>query len=84
MEHVNDLSRRSRIYFLLDTLEYLQRGGRIGGASALLGSILQVKPILTVKDGVVNPYERERTGRRAVARIKELVVGQIASGGQVC
>jgi len=81
VEHVNDLVSRCRVYFLIDTLEYLQRGGRIGGASALLGSLLQVKPILTVKDGVVNPYERERTGRRAVARIKELVVGQIASGG---
>ena len=81
VDHVNDLIGRCRIYFLIDTLEYLQRGGRIGGASALLGSLLQVKPILTVKDGVVNPYERERTGRRAVARIKELVVGQIASGG---
>ncbi len=64
VEHVNDLIRRCRIYFLIDTLEYLQRGGRIGGASALLGSVLQVKPILTVKDGVVNPYERERTSRR--------------------
>jgi len=81
MEHVNNLIGRCRIYFLIDTLEYLQRGGRIGGASALLGSLLQVKPILTVKDGVVNPYERERTSRRAVARIKELVVGQIAPGG---
>lgn len=81
VKHVNDLIGRCRVYFLIDTLEYLQRGGRIGGASALLGSILQVEPILTVKDGVVNPYERERTNRRAVARIKELVVGQIASGG---
>lgn len=79
--HVRHMSERCRVYFVLETLEYLQRGGRIGGAAALLGGLLQVKPILTVKDGIVNPYERERTRRRALARIKELVIDQIALDG---
>ncbi len=71
---------RARIYFLVDTLEYLRRGGRIGGAAALLGSILQVKPILTFRDGRVEQFEKERTARRALARIKELALAESARG----
>lgn len=78
---IEDMMRRCRIYFMVDTLEYLARGGRIGGASALVGSVLQIKPILTLVDGRVEPYERERTHRRAVARLKEIVHEQIPGGG---
>jgi DegV family protein with EDD domain len=76
-----DYSKRSRIYFLVDTLEYLARGGRIGGAAALLGGMLQIKPILRLHDGKVDQYERERTHRRAVARLKEIVIEQIPRDG---
>jgi DegV family protein with EDD domain len=75
---LRDLTPRCRIYFLVATLEYLAKGGRIGGATALLGSVLQVKPILTFRDGQVNQFERERTQKRAEARLKELVMDQIA------
>jgi len=75
---VRDMSSRCRIYFLVATLEYMARGGRIGGATALLGGILQIKPILTFNDGRVDVYEKERTQRHAVARLKELVLAQIA------
>jgi DegV family protein with EDD domain len=78
---VRDLMSRCRLYFMVATLEYLARGGRIGGASALLGSVLQVKPILTFQDGQVNQFERERTHKRAVARLKELVLEQIPRDG---
>jgi DegV family protein with EDD domain len=64
---------RGHIFFLVDTLEYLQKGGRIGGAKALLGEMLQIKPILCVKDGQVEPFEQQRTKRRALARIMEVV-----------
>jgi DegV family protein with EDD domain len=64
---------RSRTYFLVTTLEYLRRGGRIGGASALMGSALQIKPILEIKDGHVEVLEKVRTGNRAIERLKELV-----------
>jgi DegV family protein with EDD domain len=72
---------RCHIYFLVATLEYLAKGGRIGGAAALLGSVLQVKPILAFSDGRVEQFERERTQKRAVARLKELVLEQIPRDG---
>ncbi len=75
------LIRRCRVYFLVSTLEYLARGGRIGGASALLGSVLQIKPILALRNGRVDQYERERTHKRAVCRLKEIVQEQIAGEG---
>jgi DegV family protein with EDD domain len=59
-------------FFLLDTLEYLQRGGRIGKAQAFLGSVLGVKPILTIQDGEVHPLERPRNRERGVRRLVEL------------
>ena len=59
-------------YFSVATLEFLRRGGRIGRASALLGSVLQVKPVLCIRDGLVTPLERVRTFERALTRIVEL------------
>jgi len=70
---VLEMASREKIYFLVNTLEYLQKGGRIGKAQALVGSLLQVKPILTIKDGHTEPVESQRTKRRAMARICELV-----------
>ncbi|MCS7011721.1 MAG: DegV family protein [Anaerolineales bacterium] len=64
---------RARTYFLVDTLEYLQKGGRIGAAKALLGELLQVKPILTLREGQVAPFEQQRTKKRAMARLLEVV-----------
>ncbi len=78
---VQDLIPRCRIYFLVATLEYLAKGGRIGGAAALLGSVLRVKPILTVRDGQADQFERTRTHKRALARLKELVLDQIPGDG---
>ena len=60
-------------FFLLDTLEYLQKGGRIGRAQAFLGSMLSVKPILKLQDGEAHPVERPRTWDRGVRRMLELV-----------
>lgn len=68
-----DLSSRVRLLFAVDTLEYLHKGGRIGGASAFLGSLLSVKPILTLRDGRVEPLERVRTKTKAVDRLVQLV-----------
>jgi len=73
---VHDLMARQEIYFVVDTLEYLQKGGRIGGAKALVGGLLHVKPILTVRNGRVEPLEQQRTARRAVSRLIELVLTQ--------
>jgi DegV family protein with EDD domain len=64
---------RGRTFFLVPTLEYLHRGGRIGGAAALAGSALQIKPILQLLDGRVEALEKVRTQQRARARLIELV-----------
>lgn len=81
VSRVMEMSRRCRVYFMVDTLEYLARGGRIGNAAALLGGVLQIKPILRLNDGKVDQYERERTHKRAVARLKEIVLEQIPHDG---
>jgi DegV family protein with EDD domain len=68
-----DMLRRMHIYAVLDTLEFLQRGGRIGKARQLLGTLLNVKPMLTVKDGAVLPLENVRTRSKAHERIAQLL-----------
>jgi DegV family protein with EDD domain len=70
-------------YFSVATLEFLRRGGRIGRASALLGSVLQVKPVLCIRDGLVTPLERVRTFDRALSRVIELVKA-VDRGQGVC
>ncbi len=65
-----------RVACLLDTLDYLHKGGRVGKAAALLGSLLQVKPLITVRDGEVHPLERARTWQRAKERLFQLVPQQ--------
>lgn len=65
MDHVS-------VHLAVDTLEFLQRGGRIGRARSLLGSVLSIKPILKVEDGEVAPFERVRTRGKAVERIFEI------------
>lgn len=76
MAEVVEVARRTMdrvtVAIVVDTLEYLQRGGRIGRARSLLGSVLSIKPILHVEDGEVAPLERVRTRGRAVERIFEI------------
>ncbi len=62
------------IMFVVDTLEYLAKGGRIGNAKAFLGTLLKVKPILTLKDGVIEPLEQVRSKQKATAHMLELLV----------
>lgn len=73
VSQIEELGKKVRIFFYVDTLEYLYKGGRIGTASALVGSLLQVKPILLFKDGQVNPFDKQRTKKKALARMVELV-----------
>jgi len=77
---------RGRIFFLVATLEYLQKGGRIGGASALIGSTLQIKPILEIKNGHVEAKEKVRTHHRAFERLKDLAIEQCprSSSARLC
>jgi DegV family protein with EDD domain len=70
---LTEMIPRGQIYFLVDTLEYLQKGGRIGGAKALVAELLQIKPILQIVVGQVEPFEQQRTRRRAISRLVEIV-----------
>jgi DegV family protein with EDD domain len=65
---------RTDTYFVVDTLDHLRRGGRIGAASALLGTALSVKPILHVEEGAIVPCDRVRTMSRALDRLVELAL----------
>ena len=71
--HVEETLARTSILAVLDTLEYVRRGGRIGAASALLGNMLSFKPIISLKDGEVVPLERPRTRGKAYARLAQLL-----------
>jgi len=70
---LNNMIPRGRIYFLVHTLEYLAKGGRIGGAKKLLAELLEIKPILTIRAGQVESFEQQRTHKRALARLEEVV-----------
>jgi DegV family protein with EDD domain len=69
-----DLTARQRIYGALDTLENLKRGGRIGGAQALLGSMLSIKPLVDLSSGAVEEAGRTRTRKKAFAWLRDEVV----------
>lgn len=73
--HVGDLIGRTRVLGVVDTLDHLQRGGRIGGAAALVGSLLSVKPVIEVRDGVVEQESRQRTRARALDYLVAKVAG---------
>ena len=76
-----DVSSRVKFYFMVDTLEYLHRGGRIGGGRRFLGTALNIKPILLLDDeGKIGALEQVRTRKKALARLVELA--QEISGGK--
>ncbi len=74
---LEDMRERVHMIFVVDTLEYLARGGRIGKARAFLGQMLGIKPILTVQDGEVAPLDRVRGGRAAHPRVIELFKARV-------
>src|SRR5579859_3824049 len=71
--HVRRLVENVHIMFFVDTLEYLQRGGRIGRASALLGTLLNIRPVLKLEDGEIHPVEKVRTRSKGIDRLVEFV-----------
>ncbi len=62
-----------KVYFVVDTLEYLRRNGRIGAASALVGSLLNIKPVLTLENGIVTPFDKVRGKAKAVRKIFDIL-----------
>jgi DegV family protein with EDD domain len=70
---VKDVLSRTHAYMIFDTLEYLQKGGRIGKAQALVGSLLKFNPIITMKDGVIAPVAKPRSRGKAKEALVEIV-----------
>ena len=70
---VEEIRAKMYLLFVVDTLEYLAKGGRIGNAKAFLGTLLKVKPILILEDGAIEPLEQVRSKRKAVSRMLELI-----------
>ena len=73
VKEAHSLSARAKFIGLVETLEYLHKGGRIGNAQKLLGSLLRIKPMLELKDGIAHPLERARSKSKGIARIQQLV-----------
>ena len=77
----NHVINNSRFLFTPETLEYLKKGGRIGGAAALFGNVLQIKPILTVVNGETSVFKKVRTRKKAIEEIVKTVLEVIESKG---
>ncbi len=80
VERLEGIRDRMQVMFVVDTLEYLAKGGRIGNARAFLGTLLKVKPILILQDGAIEPLEQVRSKRKAEARLLELITERMGEG----
>lgn len=78
---VEAIKSKSRFLFVPDTLEYLKKGGRIGGAAALFGALLQIRPILTVEAGKTSVFDKVRTKQKAILKIIEKLQQDIKNRG---
>lgn len=74
LDTIRDTIPRIELHAAFDTLDYLERGGRIGKAQAFLGSLLKINPIIGVKDGVVHPFSRERSRRKAIDKLYKFAI----------
>lgn len=72
LKRLDEMKQSLRAYFMVDDLSHLKRGGRLSGAQAFVGSLLQIKPVLHFVDKVIVPYEKIRTRKKALKRIYEL------------
>ena len=74
---------RTKVYFVVDTLEYLHRNGRIGAAAMLFGSALNLKPLLSIQEGIVTPVAKIRSRRKALDRMIGLMEEQVTPGARL-
>jgi DegV family protein with EDD domain len=77
-QRAQEVAARVNLLFTLDTFKYLRRGGRIGGAAALAGTLLQIRPVLCIADGVVGEFARTRTKARALRVVLDHMAGEVA------
>lgn len=81
---ISDLKNKINVFFVVDTLEYLQKGGRIGKASSLVGTLLSIKPILTINSGEVHAYEKIRGKGKALDRIVDIALHKVGKEKVQC
>ncbi|QTD41173.1 DegV family protein [Sporosarcina sp. Te-1] len=79
LDELAEMKKTVRAYFMVDDLAHLQRGGRLSGAQALIGGLLQVKPILHFENKVIVPFEKIRTRKKAMKRIADLLAEDAAN-----
>lgn len=77
LQKINHVIENLKVYFVLDTLDWLQKGGRIGKASAFLGNLLNIKPMLTISDGLVTPVEKIRGKNKVMEKLLEKIAADM-------
>ncbi|HLO11950.1 MAG TPA: DegV family protein [Pseudoneobacillus sp.] len=80
MERLEEMKKTVQAYFIVDDLSHLQRGGRLSSAQAIIGSLLQVKPLLHFVDKKIVPFEKIRTRKKAMKRVSDLLGEAVQSG----
>ncbi len=83
IEHLHTLKQTTRAYFMVDSLSHLQRGGRLSNAQVIIGSLLQVKPLLHFVDKKIEPFEKIRTRKKAMKRIVDMLAEDAAKYDQL-
>ncbi len=78
-----DISERIQTLFIVNTLEYLHKGGRIGAAARFLGTALNLKPILKLQNGGIHPLEKVRTQKKAIKRVFEIAESDLGKQGRI-
>lgn len=79
---VNEMMAKIRVFFMVDSLEYLEKGGRIGKAQAVLGSLLNIKPILTLEEGIIVPAAKTRGRAKGIEQLLSRMQTNIGTGEQ--
>jgi DegV family protein with EDD domain len=80
IKELNEMKKTMRAYFMVEDLKHLSRGGRLSNAQAIVGGLLQIKPLLHFESKVIVPFEKVRTRKKALNRIAELLKEDAASG----
>lgn len=80
LARLDEMKKSMRAYFMVDDLSHLQRGGRLSSAQALIGGLLQVKPLLHFENKVIVPFEKIRTRKKAINRIVDLLQEDVSNG----
>jgi DegV family protein with EDD domain len=81
VDQIEEIKQKIYLLFAVDTLEYLAKGGRIGNAKAFMGTLLKIKPILALQDGLIEPLEQVRSRRKALTRMLDLIVEHLGDNG---